>query len=353
MRITAAATLALLFAGCEAKKVGVPPSEQSTVAPPPEVIVRAASFSPKGTHLLIGFSAQNPLLKLWEVATGEELWKTEAHQGSITSIAFLEDGKRVYTSGRDGIFKLWDIGTRREIGSYSSGEERINHLVVLPDERLLITGHPTGRIKIWETRDGHLVRTLDGGPESVRSLTVSPDGRWVLSTHNGAATYTKMWDIEKGTAVRTIDGLGWGYDACFSPDSRSAVSAKQSGIAAYLVLWEVASGREIRVLKGPLHEILFLAFSPDGKRLFSGGFDYILRCWDCDSGDVVWKTQVRDATAFAISSDGKQIFTAAGHTDLFSNGRQLTLWDAATGKSTLMLRGSPVHAAYRERGPSQ
>jgi WD40 repeat protein len=88
--------------------------------------------------------------------------------------------------------------------------------------------------------------------------------------------------------------------------------------------------RELRCYEDPAGGCVFsVAFSPDGKRVLSGG--HITRLWDVETGkelhqfggkaEVVW--------AVAYSPDGKRAI---------SGGKAARLWDVATGKEVRRLK---------------
>ena len=65
----------------------------------------------------------------------------------------------------------------------------------------------------------------------------------------------------------------------FSPDGRTvAVSTGHDGAA--VGLFDVGTGRELRTVRGRQGLIAGLAFSPDGKRLATGGSDDTVLVWD-------------------------------------------------------------------------
>ena len=63
----------------------------------------------------------------------------------------------------------------------------------------------------------------------------------------------------------------------FSPDGHYLATAKDT---PEIHLWDVLASREVSVLKGHEGGVVSLLFSPDGKRLFSGGSDTTALTWD-------------------------------------------------------------------------
>ncbi len=77
-----------------------------------------------------------------------------------------------------------------------------------------------------------------------------------------------------------------------------------------------------------------LALSSDGRRLYSGSHDRTIRVWDLATGKETLTLRGHDGgiVALALSGDGKRL--ASGGYD-----SAIKVWDLATGKETLILRG--------------
>jgi RNA polymerase sigma factor (sigma-70 family) len=64
------------------------------------------AFSPDSR--LLAHAGWQPVLTVWEVATGKSLAKFEGHQASITDVAFAPDGRSVATASADSTALVWD-----------------------------------------------------------------------------------------------------------------------------------------------------------------------------------------------------------------------------------------------------
>ena len=75
--------------------------------------VSSVSFSPDGKRLASGSSDQT--VKVWDAATGQETLTLKGHTSVVASVAFSPDGKRIVSGSGDQTLKVWDA---------SSGQER-------------------------------------------------------------------------------------------------------------------------------------------------------------------------------------------------------------------------------------
>jgi eukaryotic-like serine/threonine-protein kinase len=113
-----------------------------------------------------------------------------------------------------------------------------------------------------------------------------------------------------------------------------------------------------RTLKGHTGPVLSVAFSPDGKRIVSGGWDTLevswnstLKIWDATSGQktLTLKGHAGPVESVAFSPDGKQIVSGGSglfRTSKFGSRRiqgllseALKVWDATSGQEMLTLTG--------------
>lgn len=86
----------------------------------------AVAFSPDGKSVLT--SGWDRTVRLWDVATGNELRRFVGHASLVKSLAFSPDGKWVLTGSEDATARLWDAATGKELCwliSFRDGAEAV------------------------------------------------------------------------------------------------------------------------------------------------------------------------------------------------------------------------------------
>lgn len=128
----------------------------------------------------------------------------------------------------------------------------------------------------------------------------------------------------------------------FSPDGKTVVSG---GFDYTLKLWDVASGRELRTFAGHRGSVSSVAFSPDGRTVASGGGevifdskDYTIKLWDVATGRELRTLAGHGGVVngLAFSPDGKTLVSAGegGESGFFKSSDKddtIKLWDVASG----------------------
>ena len=113
-------------------------------------------------------------------------------------------------------------------------------------------------------------------------------------------------------------------NVAFSPDGRRIVTG---GTDTTLKVWHAETGEELHTLKGHSKAVTQVAFSPDGNQIVSGSLDTTLKVWDAETGEEVFtlKGHTDAIRSVAFSQDGKLIGSG-------SSDKTLKLWYAETGK---------------------
>jgi tricorn protease-like protein len=261
----------------------------------------SVAFSPDGRRLASG--SWNNTIKLWDVATGQEVRTLSGHNSGVLSVAFSPDGRLLASASGDHTVKLWDVETGQEVRTLREHTDVVRSVAFSPDGRLLASGSDDHTVKFWNVATGQEVRTLRGHTDEVRSVAFSPDGRLLASASSDQTV--KLWDVETGQAVRTLRGhTDWVWSVAFSPDGRLLASASSDQTVK---LWDVETGQEMRTLRGHTDWVWSVAFSPDGRLLASASSDYMVKLWDVATGQEVRTLSGHNGPVLSVafSPDGR------------------------------------------------
>jgi WD40 repeat protein/serine/threonine protein kinase len=140
------------------------------------------------------------------------------------------------------------------------------------------------------------------------------------------------WQPLTHLALKTLRGhLHAVISIAFSPDGQQIVSGSQDGTAK---VWEADQGKELLTLKGHRDMVYSVAFSPTGRRIVTGSADRTAKVWDSASGRelLTLKGHNNHVRCVAFSPDGQRIVTG-------SYDWTAKVLEAATGRELLTLKG--------------
>ena len=282
-----------------------------------------------------------------------DLLTVKAHPGEVTAVAFMPDGKRLFTSGvtrprqklfdpRPGDVSFWDAATGHPFPVQLNGpSDKVVRAALSPDGTHLAAtqGNPT--VLVWALATGGLV-TLEGpATETARFLAFSPDGKRLACTYGpddddpnqDPPRSIRIWDLARRRSLVTIDRLPSGVKtATFSPDG--TLLAGTAALIGLVQVWDAETGREVfscRYTDG--RAVINASFSPDGRRLAACGARGI-HIWDVASRETraTWPSGPGLCFCLAFSPDGRRL--ATGNAD-----GTVEVWDTAGGQKTQTLKG--------------
>jgi WD40 repeat protein len=213
---------------------------------------------------------------------------------------------------------------------------KISDLAFTPDGRQLISSSGDKVIRIWDWQKGKTVRTIrgrvgPGGDGTIYAMALSPNGRWLaaagsMKVPGQTGSVIRLYDFATSNLAGLLQGHTESVFAlAFSPDGSRLISG---GFDRRAIIWDVERRTPIHRLEGHRDQIYAVAFTPDGARAVTGSYDTTLRMWRVSDGGLI--AEMRGHTqvirgGLAIRSSDSMI--ASG-----DRSGEIRLWDGNTGR---------------------
>ena len=284
--------------------------------------VDCIGFSPNGKYIISG--SNDNTIRLWDVKSGKEIRRFIGHSGRVTSVVFSEDGKNIVSGSFDKSIKLWDIESGKEIQTFTDHTGYVFSVAFSPNGKYIASGSYDKSIKLWNIESGKEIKALRGHTKFVSSVAFTPDGKHIFS--ESADGSIKLWDIERSKSIKTFQ-----FDTIHSVEFSSDGKDITIGSLNSIKLLDSISGKEIKTFGGNVNIEFFVALSPNGKNIISGGINTLSQ-WN--KGTMLKRLKGVDYSAYYVkfSPSGQYIIT-------LNRKSTIELWDVSTGKVIKTFRG--------------
>lgn len=290
------------------------------------------AISPDGQIAATG--AEDNLIILWDMNTGEMLHTLAGHEKSILSLAFSLDGNYLASGGDDKIITLWDVETRELLHTLSGHGRGINALAFSPDNSQLVSGSSDKSVILWDTSTGDLLNTIER-PNRVFSVDFHPASNQIaigerVSDKEGVIT---VWDTETNTELTQLIGHGGAInDLQYIGDGSQLITASSD---SQIFLWDVESATITRRFSGHTRLVRTVAVSPDGNYILTGGDDRTVILWRLADGKILFQyTGLERIRDIAFAPDSEHFITADAQpnpiTWTITGGAQIAHFDDPT-----------------------
>jgi WD40 repeat protein len=350
-------------------------------------LISALAFSGDGAKLAAADAEGT--IKIWanvqNLTSGSTALRIlKGHQGSVTTVGFSIDGKRIVTTSVDKTARVWDLenpeAAIRTLQRFRGPKDFVarfspdGQLIAGPADPFLPSGVASRGVGLWDAATGQLVRELSADNElGVFCLAFSPADRRLLAVGQGELATVSLWNIDTGTEMARLpeptdlpgfqlgelgDNTGPTGTVTFSPDGKylvAGICAKhyttRKSSPRHLKVWDVTTRRLIHLLNGHTGYCTSLDFSRDGALLASGSRDGTAIIWSTQTWKAIRRLQNPDQGVddfddaplhqqvgpmyvedVAFSPDGKTLAMA-------SYSGSVHLWDVAAGELLETLKG--------------
>jgi WD40 repeat protein/class 3 adenylate cyclase/energy-coupling factor transporter ATP-binding protein EcfA2 len=285
----------------------------------------AVDWSPNGVFVTEG-PEDTGEIEIRDVETGEPVLPPfHGHDVDLNEAMFSPDGSMLASVGDDGFLKVWDAATGEPIAS-SQGGGRVLGVSFSSDGSVVAAAWPDiGVVRMLDPLANRAIRQFEVRDRFPSETALSPDGRSIAVAFAATNTVT-VYDVASGEPRFELRGHRFSVNSiAWSPDGRRIATGGNESSAR---IWDGQTGRSQLELLGMEGPVISVDWSPDGERLLTGSSDGTARVWDVggERGQelISLSSQGTRSGVWAVfSPDGDQVLT--GDFDITA----ATIWDVS------------------------
>ncbi len=233
-------------------------------------------------------------VRLWRMTDGILLKEFKGHSGTVWTVAFSNDGKKIASGGNDGLINIWDVGTGNLLHKLQGHKRIVWSVKFNPDGSKLASSSFDFSFKLWNVDDGKLVWDNKEHKETVVDISFSHDGKMLASTSDDKTIM--LWNVAEQKLIRTMKVPEHVQAVAFSPDDKRLMTGGRDkpmigeflqeifgdskfnpGVSARL--WDVESGKLLQTFTRHTNDVMDVAYSNDGKRVATASADKTAHIW--------------------------------------------------------------------------
>lgn len=349
-------------------------------------------------HQIPGRSVYSTHVYLWNIAAWEQVALLQGHVELVEGLAFAPDSKRLASGSGDNTVRVWTIPEGKTSLTPGPGfEDEPRCAALFADGRVVVAAN--SETLVWNARDASVLAeardaghvqviargdhellalrwrrperwTLDGAtltrvwqpddaPDQLRVLRASPDGQWVYTGDDKGVLH--RWRVgERAPTSSHALCAGKALTALAVSTDGEWIAAGSTHLAEWQLLRADGTG-EPRTIEIPdrgekahyrdqYRQVVALAFSPDGARVYVGTIGGNVEVFDAATGHhrACFASRARDALRGYSTQAGDNLAVSC-------DGRWIATSYRSTGDHRLMVLstedGSELAAAAGHSGP--
>jgi WD40 repeat protein len=288
---------------------------------------QVAAYILDGNSILV--SSANGGGRIWTRGRRQPRIRSFVHHGVVRSAIFTH-GDSLVLSWDDEAIRVWDVASGEQIGRDLRHHLWIKSAMLTRDgHHVLCRGNPVspcaGRIRFFDLVSGRRAGPPIDLEDPVSRVVYAKDGSRILTVSGYYLSYeesAQLWDRQSGRQIGfDMPSHGYIHTVLFSPDERQILTLSDDGVAR---LWDATTTNQVGddIRHGGMVESA--AFSSDGSRLLLETNDGRITEYDSRTGRPLFPSIAAWGSFFA------------------ENGTRINAWESACLRSWDAMTGRPL-----------
>ena len=238
------------------------------------------SFNNNGQFLISSSNEGNIYVRDIEKEKDEIIF-TDLSDGRICNICPMNVNPNIFSLGcRDYIIKTIDMRNKiNPIFNYIGHEKEICGMKWSIDDKKLASGGDDNLLFIWDIRKEEPEKKFVSHTSAIKALDWSTYKFGYLISGGGTQDMNlKLWNINNMTLVDSINTSSQICNIAFSKISHEFITT-HGYKNNYIYVWDSRTMNIKATLKGHKQRVIYMALSPDSRKIVTGAGDETIRFW--------------------------------------------------------------------------
>ena len=215
--------------------------------------VTALDFHPHGLALAMGSGPPSRFgeVKILSVETGRVVRDFgQVHSDTVLAVRFAPDGRQLASSAADKTVRVLDLVAGGVIRSLDGHTHHVLSLAWQDNMRTLASGSADMTVKIWDTQTGQQRHTILGFSQEVAGIVFVAETSEVLTACSDGQL--RLYNADNGALIRTFNAEGdFLHAVAVAPDGKTVFAGGRDGV---LRAWVLKDGRRLPPVDPPTQQ---------------------------------------------------------------------------------------------------